>query len=200
MWLRNGAWYEQGEGMREEEATGDAAPIAEPRVVPLRPPPGPKGLDRLVWAYQTHVTAIYQYLYSRVGNRPDAEDLTSEVFVKAIRGMRRDASATELRAWLYRVAHTTLADYWRQFYAEGTTGLQDDLPELAAGGDNLEAVSRVEALLKGLPETYRRVLELRFLRGYTVREAARELGLTETNVKVLQFRALNRAGRELKKP
>ncbi len=184
--------------MRDEEATHSTTPMAEPRVIPLRQPPGPKDLDRLVWAYQTHVTAIYQYLYSRVGNKPDAEDLTSEVFVKAIRGMRGDASATELRAWLYRVAHTTLADYWRQFYAEGTSGLQDDLPALERGVDNQEAVSRVENLLATLPENYRRVLELRFLRGYSVRETARDLGFTEANVKVLQFRALNRAGRGLK--
>jgi RNA polymerase sigma-70 factor (ECF subfamily) len=54
----------------------------------------------------------------------------------------------------------------------------------------------VDSLLATLPENYRRVLELRFLRGYSVRETARELGLSETNVKVLQFRALNRAGRE----
>jgi RNA polymerase sigma-70 factor (ECF subfamily) len=47
-----------------------------------------------------------------------------------------------------------------------------------------------------LPESYRRVLELRFLRGYSIRETAHELGLTQANVRVLQFRALNRAGRE----
>ncbi len=184
--------------MGEEKGTQTASPSTSPRVVPLRRQPGPKDLDRLVWAYQTHVTAIYQYLYSRVGNKPDAEDLTSEVFVKAIRGMRGDVSLAELRAWLYRVAHTTLADYWRKFYAEGTTGLQDDLPALELGVENPEAVSRVENLLAPLPENYRRVLELRFLRGYSVRETARELGFTEANVKVLQFRALNRAGRELK--
>jgi len=183
--------------MREDDATRTAeAPAA--RLLPLGSTRTLADLDRLVWAYQTHVTAIYQYLYSRVGNRPDAEDLTSEVFVKAIRGMRGDVSVVELRAWLYRVAHTTLADYWRQYYAESTTGLLDDQQVFAGRRDNREAASRVEDLLATLPENYRRVLELRFLRGYSVREAARELGLSESNVKVLQFRALNRAGRDLK--
>jgi DNA-directed RNA polymerase specialized sigma24 family protein len=153
--------------MREDERVG-AAVASSGKIVPLphADADAPHGQDHLTWAYQTHVTAIYQYIYGRVGNRADAEDLTAQVFVKAINGMRTDVSVPELRSWLYRVAQTTLADHWREYYAEG------------AG------------------ESYRRVLELRFLRGYSVRETAQELNLSETNVKVLQFRALNRAGRE----
>jgi RNA polymerase sigma-70 factor (ECF subfamily) len=158
----------------------------------------PQDQDRLVWAYQTQVTAIYQYLYARVGNRPDAEDLTAQVFMKAIQGMRQDVSVAELRSWLYKVAQTTLADHWRQYYAEDLTELGEDVAPPPPSRENHEAVPRVEALLATLPDSYRRVLELRFLRGYSVRETAHELGLTETNVKVLQFRALNRAGRERK--
>lgn len=176
---------------------GDPAP-ARTRVLPLRrpAPARPADPEHLIWAYQTHVTAIYQYLYARVGNRPDAEDLTSVVFMKAIDGMRSDVSIAELRAWLYRVAQTTLADHWREFYAEATAELEEDIRREGQGPENHEAVSRVETVLSTLPENYRRVLELRFLRGYSVRETARELGLSETNVKVLQFRALNRAGRD----
>jgi len=171
---------------------------APDRVLPLRRPPQtrPPDPEHLIWAYQTHVTAIYQYLYARVGNRPDAEDLTSAVFMKAIAGMRSDVSTSELRAWLYRVAQTTLADHWRHFYAEATSDLEEDIQRDAQRPENQEAVGKVEAVLSTLPENYRRVLELRFLRGYSVRETARELGFSEANVKVLQFRALNRAGRD----
>ena len=98
--------------------------VGQPRakVLPL-PQAAVPDQDYLVWAYQTHVTAIYQYVYSRVGNRPDAEDLTSQVFMKAIQGMRADVSVPELRSWLYKVAQTTLADHWRQYYAEDLTDL-----------------------------------------------------------------------------
>jgi len=186
--------------MREDETTGAAAFASSAKVVPLRNANAPPDQDHLTWAYQTHVTAIYQYIYSRVGNRPDAEDLTAQVFVKAINGMRSDVSVPELRSWLYRVAQTTLADHWRQYYAEDVTELDDDVSRPPAPRENPEAVQRVDALLATLPESYRRVIELRFLKGYSVRETAQELSLSETNVKVLQFRALNRAGRDRGRP
>lgn len=184
--------------MPEGEAESRAA---QPRakVLPLPQAAGAPDPDYLVWAYQTHVTAIYQYVYTRVGNRPDAEDLTSQVFMKAIQSMRTDVSVPELRSWLYKVAQTTLADHWRQYYAEALTDLAEEVGRPPATRENQEATLRVDALLASLPDTYRRVLELRFLRGYSVRETAHELGLSETNVKVLQFRALNRAGRERKR-
>src|SRR5947209_9800028 len=182
--------------MREDESTAAVTFASPGTVVPLRQRDTTKDQEHLTWAYQTHVTAIYQYIYSRVGNRPDAEDLTAQVFMKAISGMRKDVSVPELRSWLYRVAQTTLADHWREYYAEGAEELEEDVTRPPAPRENPEAVHRVDALLATLPESYRRVLELRFLRGYSVRETAQELSLSETNVKVLQFRALNRAGRE----
>jgi RNA polymerase sigma-70 factor, ECF subfamily len=181
--------------MREDERIG-AAIASSGKIVPLPHADAPQGRDHLTWAYQTHVTAIYQYIYGRVGNRADAEDLTAQVFVKAINGMRTDVSVPELRSWLYRVAQTTLADHWREYYAEGAGELGEDVTQAPTPRENPEAVQRVDSLLATLPESYRRVLELRFLRGYSVRETAQELNLSETNVKVLQFRALNRAGRE----
>jgi RNA polymerase sigma factor (sigma-70 family) len=182
--------------MREDQPTGSVVFASPGKVVQMPHADALHDQDHLRWAYQTHVTAIYQYIYSRVGNRPDAEDLTAQVFMKAINGMRNDVSVPELRSWLYRVAQTTLADHWREYYAEGTGELDEDVTRPPASRENPEAVQRVDSLLATLPESYRRVLELRFLRGYSVRETAQELNLSETNVKVLQFRALNRAGRE----
>src|ERR1700738_3301368 len=182
--------------MPEDPTTGAAVFAPAGKVVALPQVGATQDRDHLTWAYQTHVTAIYQYVYSRVGNRADAEDLTSKVFMKAIHGMRSDVSVPELRSWLYRVAQTTLADHWREYYAEDTTGIDEDISRGPMTRENLEAAQRVDALLATLPAQSRRVLELRFLRGYSVRETAHELNLSETNVKVLQFRALNRAGRE----
>src|SRR2546429_3999997 len=109
--------------MSEDHRTGTAAFASSGKVVALPQADTTQGQDHVTWAYQTHVTAIYQYIYSRVGNRPDAEDLTAQVFMKAISGMRSDVSVPELRSWLYRVAQTTLADHWREDYARGTGSL-----------------------------------------------------------------------------
>src|SRR5438270_12057665 len=155
--------------MREHESTGAAAYASRGKVVSLARADAPRDQNHLTWAYQTHVTAIYQYIYSRVGNRPDAEDLTAQVFMKAISGMRNDVSVPELRSWLYRVAQTTLADHWREYYAEGAGELDDDVTRPPAPRERPEAIQRVDALLATLPESYRRVLELRFLRVYSVR-------------------------------
>src|SRR3989475_11467589 len=105
--------------MPEEHRTGTAAFASSGKVVALPQADPSHGPDHVTWAYQTHVTAIYQYIYSRVGNRSDAEDLTAQVFMKAISGMRSDVSVPELRSWLYRVAQTTLPDHWRGSSGEG---------------------------------------------------------------------------------
>src|SRR5258708_29932880 len=113
--------------MPEDHTAGAAVFASSRKVVALPQGDATHDQDHLTWAYQTHVTAIYQYIYSRVGNRPDAEDLTAQVFMKAITGMRSDVSVPELRSWLYRVAQTTLADHWREDYAEDTGELDDDV-------------------------------------------------------------------------
>src|SRR2546425_7033361 len=163
--------------MPEDHRTGTAAFASSGKVVALPQADSTQGQDHVTWAYQTHVTAIYQYIHSRVGNRPDAEDLTAQVFMKAITGMRSDVSVPELRSWLYRVAQTTLADHWREDYAEDAGELGDDGTPAPAPRENPEAVLRGGSLLATPPQSYRRVLELRFLRGYSVRETAQELNL-----------------------
>src|SRR6266849_2299373 len=156
--------------MPEDPKTGAAVFPSSEKVVALPQADATRDQDHLTWAYQTHVTPIYQYIYSRVGNRPDAEDLTAQVFMKAIGGMRSDVSVPELRSWLYRVAQTTLADHWREYYAEDTAQLLENVTPPPATRENAEAAQRVETLLETLPDQYRRVLELRFLRGYSVRD------------------------------
>src|SRR5260370_8124387 len=111
--------------MPEDQKTAAGGCASSRKVVALPQGDTTHDQDHLTWAYQTHVTAIYQYIYSRVGNRPDAEDLTAQVFMKAISGMRSDVSVPELRSWLYRVAQTTLADHWRGDLPEGAGVMED---------------------------------------------------------------------------
>lgn len=150
--------------------------------------------------YQENLSLIYRYVYSKVGNREEAEDLTSQVFLKAVRGMNTERGSLSVQKWLFQVARTTIADYWRAHYRVSTSSL-DALLEAGWEGppeSELAAIStgpdeRVQRLLQALPEHYREVLTCRFLLNFSIRETAAQLGLSEANVKVLQFRALKRA-------
>ena len=64
--------------------------------------------------YADNVVRIYRLLYSKVGNRPDAEDLTAEVFLAAFGPLRLEASRPEVRAYLSKTAATVLASFWRR--------------------------------------------------------------------------------------
>jgi len=63
--------------------------------------------------YQEKFGPIYRYVYSQVGNRDVAEDLTSEIFLKAGSHIDRERSPRSMQQWLYLIARTTIADYWR---------------------------------------------------------------------------------------
>jgi RNA polymerase sigma-70 factor (ECF subfamily) len=150
--------------------------------------------------YQEKFGLIYRYVYSKVGNREEAEDLTSEIFLKAVRSVDQQRSPQSRRNWLYRIASTTIADHWRTYYREPKASL-DELLEAGWEGpaeDEPTAISNMEAhliqsLLQALPEHYREVLTCRFLLNLSIKATALKMGLTEANVKVFQFRALKRA-------
>ena len=151
--------------------------------------------------YDAHVVAIYRFIHARVGNRPDAEDLTAQVFMRAVEQLDTTRDEGQIVAWLYRVSQNAIADYWRAFYRLPLVGTEQVAPgwEPVAPGETVEdadrdvATRRVQALLRRLPERYRQVLELRLLRRLSVEETARELGISHGNAKVLQYRALRKA-------
>jgi len=146
------------------------------------------------WAaiYGRHSAAIYRMLLGRVRNRADAEDLTAEVFIRAMGPLRLSATEREIRGYLLATARTILADHWRRTLSQPVTTLYDDLPEPVADAANSDQ-PQARAILAGLPERYRQILELRFLSSRSLRETADELGITVSNAKVLQHRALSRA-------
>lgn len=163
-------------------------------------PPADEALQAV---YRQNIEPIYRYIYSRIGNREDAEDLTSQVFLKAVRGLETERDEASIRSWLFQLARTTIADYWRQYYRGPTmplTLVPPDAPVTEFVQDEARAPLLVNKLLAELPENYRRVLQLRFLEGLSIKETAAEMGTSEGNVKVLQYRALRRAaelGRDL---
>ncbi len=150
--------------------------------------------------YQENVSLIYRYMYHKVGNREEAEDLTSHVFLKAVSNIDHERSRLRMQKWLFLIARTTMADYWRTHYRLPMSSL-DELLDAGWEGPSAEeptvargsAADRIRHILQALPEQYREVLLCRFLLKLSIKATALRMGVTVGNVKVLQFRALKRA-------
>jgi RNA polymerase sigma-70 factor (ECF subfamily) len=144
--------------------------------------------------YADNVVAVYRLVFRQVGNRPDAEDLAEEVFLAALPRLRLPAPMASVRSYLGATIRSVVAEHWRRHYAAPPPApLQEDvavaMPESPAG----DGGGRALGLLARLPDRFRQILELRFLRGLSVRQAAAEMGVTAGNARVLQHRALRRA-------
>lgn len=166
----------------------------------------PVGAPLENWAGEKHETAVdialveldhvYSFIFSRLGNRADAEDLTQQVAMKALPRLRDGFPTPAVRGYLYTTARSVLATFWtgraRLPEAElvNDVWIEDVGRELLAPSD---ASQWLERTLNALPSNYRRLLELRFLRGYSLREVALEMGKTVGGVKVMQLRALRAA-------
>src|SRR5438270_9459439 len=150
--------------------------------------------------YQENLGLIYRFVSSKVENRQEAEDLTSEIFLKVVRGLDLKRDPCSLRTWLFRVARTTIADYWRIHYRVTAISL-DDLLEAGWEGPvdegaalvNNSVTELVQDILQALPERDREILTSRFLLKLLVRETAVRMGLWEATSSVLHFGGLKGA-------
>jgi RNA polymerase sigma-70 factor (ECF subfamily) len=170
-----------------------------------RPAPRPSAGSILERLYESHATRVYRYIYRKVGNREAAEDLTAQVFVKAAQYLDAGRDEPGQVAWIYQVARTGITDYWRTHYRGGTVSLEALLEspahhefaapaEVTLAGDGDDRAGRhVAAILAALPANHRQVLTLRFLHGCSLKETAAAMNISEGNVKVLQYRALQKA-------
>jgi RNA polymerase sigma-70 factor (ECF subfamily) len=150
--------------------------------------------------YRDNIDRVYRLMYARVGNRPDAEDLTSEVFRAALGPLRLASSKGEVRAYLLTTAQTVLASHWRRTLGLSVTSIDPEtdagfLADASTPDPPSDAPQRAHRILLLLPERYRHILELRFLEACTIKEAAQAMQISVGNAKVLQHRALRMAAK-----
>lgn len=139
---------------------------------------------------------VYAFIYARVGNRADAEDLTQQVALKAIPRLRPGAPASAIRGYLFATARSVLGGFWSTRLGLSEAELRDDLALTSRpGADTDEGVDTVQQILAQLSDNYRRVLVLRFLHGYSLKEVAAEMKSTVGAIKVMQLRALRAAAK-----
>lgn len=159
----------------------------------LELPIGPRSTDIAL----DELELVYAFIYARVGNRADAEDLTQQVALKAIPRLRPDAPASSIRGYLFATARSVLGAFWSTRLGLSEAELREDLalappPTEPPSEEGTETVQRI---LAELSDNYRRVLELRFLHGYSLKEVASEMKSTVGAIKVMQLRALRAAAK-----
>jgi RNA polymerase sigma factor (sigma-70 family) len=139
---------------------------------------------------------VYAFIYARVGNRADAEDLTQQVALKAIPRLRQGAPASAIRGYLFATARSVLGGFWSWRLGLSEAELHENLAlAVPQAPPSQERADTVQGILAELSGNYRRVLELRFLHGYSLKEVAAEMNSTVGAVKVMQLRALRAAAK-----
>ena len=152
--------------------------------------------DAFAALYDFYVEQIYRFILFRVGNEQTAEDLTSQVFLKAWNNLSSyQIRGLPFKAWLFRIARNSVIDYYRTY--KETTPLEPSAltkPDPAAEvGDQVEQQLQAEELrlaLQQLTEDQRQVLTLRFIEGLSTEEVANVMGKRQGAIRALQMRGL----------
>jgi len=138
---------------------------------------------------------LYRFIYIKVQNREEAEDITQETYVKTLAYLREhETPRGNFLGFMKTVALNILRDRWRQKKRRGIpVNFEEINPAAAAGMDQQKAVDQrlqLENALAKLSEDQRAVLDLRISKGYSVADTAKLLGKTEAAVRTAQYRAL----------
>jgi RNA polymerase sigma-70 factor (ECF subfamily) len=160
--------------------------------------------------YDRYAESIYRYLYRYLGDAEQAEDLTSEVFMKLLQVLNtRSAPNKHLQGWLYRVARNLAMDWFRN-QAKGTALPLDEHAHLMEHSDPVmdgdvpsfvverrETRQRLRAAISQLTADQQQVIVLRFGEGLKIAEVSEVTGKSEGAVKILQHRAVKRLAKLL---
>lgn len=147
----------------------------------------PVALDKLCrYAY----SRIYYYLFYRVKNKEDAEDLTSEVVLKMVKGLRNQHG--KFLAWIYKIARNALIDYYRKIGRVQEISYEE-LPAEIHGDENpkeILMIDRLKEAITHLTKEQAELITLKFIQEYDNKEIAQIMGKSIGAIKVLQYRAL----------
>ena len=161
--------------------------------------------DALEQLYLLHFDRIYSYLHMSVGNRHDAEDLTTQTFLKMLEAIGRFRwRSVPFSAWLFRIAHNVAMDHFR---ASKRIQLEEEVPEpedsaqSSAEDEAMQSIGRASMfeLIERLSPDQQQVLTLKFVFNFSNSEVGAILGKSEGAIKSLQHRALASLHRQLPK-
>ncbi len=140
--------------------------------------------------FQEFYPRLFRYAYIRLRNRGEAEDMASQVFVEALRGIKSfEYTGRPVLAWLYRIEHNLIYD---RLKAEARRAMitAPDADAIEPGVEGLAASIDLFNAIRSLPNEQRQVIILRYLMGLAAQDVAGIIGKTQTAVYSLQARAL----------
>ena len=153
--------------------------------------------------YDAYMERIYRFVYFRVEDQQTAEDITSQVFLKAWSNLDRFSfNRTPYLAWLYTIAHNAVIDHYRT--RKVTTALDDvqlSQPDHSEAEENdidlTVEMQSVKTALQALTDDQQKVLTLKFIEGMSNNEIAHQLGKREGAIRALQMRGLQALAKQL---
>jgi len=149
--------------------------------------------------YDRHVSAVYRYVFYRVRNEAEAEDVTSEVFMRALRAIPKYEPRQAFLAWLYRIARNAVIDRSRRRAARQQVTFEDALSHpnadlvvnpdagLLAGSD----AAAVRRAMQQLTPLQQEILVLRYVEGLDTRAISKLVGKRDGTIRGIEFRALS---------
>jgi len=151
--------------------------------------------DAFAQLYEEYFDKIYRYIAFKIGNRTEAEDMTQQVFLNAIKAISSFRwRGIPFSAWLFRIAHNQVVDYLRKKAKHATTSLDE---VLVSNGNNPQLVAEqnldIERLLlatKQLTQAQREVISLRFASELSIAQVARVMAKSQGAIKALQHSAM----------
>ncbi len=147
--------------------------------------------------YKANYGRIFNYLLKRLPTKEDAEDLTNDVFFQSIDSLQLLKKDGNLEAWLFKIAHNKMVDYYRKRKIKSVLLSQIPYleiidkevhqPEFQFEKDRVR--DRIEQTMRGLSEIYQRILRLHYEEHMPVKEIAPLFNLSFQATQSLLFRA-----------
>lgn len=161
-----------------------------------------KDEEAFIEAYDLYTDKIFRFVYFKIGNIEEAQDLTSLIFLKAWNYIRSNAISDykTLKSLIYKIARNSIVDYYREKSARAVTTMSGEGEELENKIDEDQDLLKraeltfdlavVEKKLMELKDEYREIIVLRFIEEFSIKEIAKILDKSNVNTRVLIYRAL----------
>ena len=145
--------------------------------------------------YEAHFDRVYRYIVIRIGDKTEAEDMTQQVFLNALRSISSfNWKGTPVAAWLFRIAHNQVVDYLRKKGKQAVTAYEDALishdNSLQLAAEHSLDIKQLQMATRRLTPAQQEVITLRFVSELSIAEVAKVMGKTQGAIKALQHSAI----------